>query len=86
MNDLDKKLREALQNVNDSYPDFVTAYAGEFKGHPEKEKALLDYLEKNPDARTDQIINEILDRIWPELLESDDDEDDEDDEDEDEDK
>ena len=51
-----KKLKTALENVSDSYPDFVKGGLSIVKGNPERASLLLKFIESNPEATTSDII------------------------------
>ena len=53
---MDEQVKKALQNVPDSYDDFVNFYFKNLRGNEEKQKKLLDYLKNNPDAQTDDVM------------------------------
>lgn len=58
---MDDQIKEALKNVPDSYDDFVNCYAKDLKGNEDAQKKLLDYLQKNPDAQTDDVMEYVDD-------------------------
>ena len=68
MNDLDNQVKEALQNVQGAYDDFVSGCAEDVEGHPEQQKELLEYLKQNPDAGTGDVIKKIITDIMPDML------------------
>ena len=51
-----EKLKERLKKVPDQYPDFVTGIISFIKQYPMTENDILKYLEDNPYATTDDII------------------------------
>ena len=70
---LDEQVRKALENVPRAYDDFVSIWK-DFRGRPEEQRKLLDFIKKHPEANAGVVLEEIVFKILPELLESDDDE------------
>lgn len=58
-----EELKEALRNVPDSYNDFVKGSFASVKSDEECQKKLLEYLRKNPEAQTDDVIDYIFDEL-----------------------
>lgn len=58
---MDVQIKEALKSVPDSYDDFVNCYAKGLHGKEDKQKQLLDYLEQNPTAQTDDVMEYVDD-------------------------
>lgn len=61
MNDNVTKLRSLLENVSDTYPDFVNGVIGDCEHHKDKNpralEQVLEYVEKHPDANSSEIID-----------------------------
>ena len=61
---MESRIKELLKNVPRSYQDFVAGVWGEIEDNEEHQKKLIEYLENNPDAQSDEVLdyidNEIL--------------------------
>lgn len=58
-----EKLKEALSKVADCYDDFIRGSLAQVNGSEKKQEKLLQYLNDNPDAKTDDVIDYIFDAI-----------------------
>lgn len=58
---MDEKIRKALENVSDSYEDFVNCYVKDLRGKEDEQKKLLKYLADNPNAKTDDVMEYVDD-------------------------
>ena len=67
-----ENLREALESVNDAYPDFVNGICNLLEEDEEQAEKMIQYIKDNPAAHTDDCI-EFLDE-YIENLEYEDDE------------
>lgn len=54
--DKEEKLRQVLENVSDSYPDFVDGGLMESRHYPDYADKIIAFIEANPDATTSDII------------------------------
>ena len=84
-----EELKKLLENVSDTYSDFVHSIMLDARDYPEKIDEIKDFIKGNPSATTSDILEWSTTYIHgidldnpPELILTDDDEDDEDDEDE----
>lgn len=50
------ELKKCLENVSDSYTDFVIGGLREAKHDTEYAKKIIDFIQKHPDAKTSDII------------------------------
>lgn len=77
MTALEVELRELLENVPRSYPDFVRATMEVLEGHEDLMEKLIDYIKENPDSGPGENLRfqidklHIFDLIEDELLEED---------------
>ena len=60
---MEEKLRELLEGMKDSYYDFVEITLRDLRGDEENQKKLLKFLEENPDAQTDDVIEYVDDEL-----------------------
>ena len=56
-----EELKELLENVSDTYEDFVMGILADTKDDDKRAK-ITEYIKSNPDAKTDDII-ECLDKL-----------------------
>lgn len=57
------ELRTLLEKVSDSYDDFVEGMMVYLKDDPENREKVTEYIQSNPDAKTDDIL-EYMDELW----------------------
>lgn len=54
---MEEELKELLENVSDTYPDFVKCIMLDTKGDKVKQAKMCDFIKTNSEARTDDIID-----------------------------
>lgn len=59
---MEQELRELLESVSDSYPDFVTGIMVSTKGDTVKQSQISDFIKTNDKVKTDDVID-YLDEI-----------------------
>lgn len=60
---MEEKLKELLENVPDSYRDLVVCVMADLKGEEEKTEMMIKYLEENPKAQSDDVLDYLTDEL-----------------------
>lgn len=60
---MESKIKELLKNVQRSYADFVSGVWREVEDNEEHQNKLLEYLEKNRNVKSDEVLQYIDDEI-----------------------
>lgn len=58
-----EELKMLLENVKDSYYDFVMGMMCEEKNHPGRANMISNYIKENPNADTSEIIGWVLETL-----------------------
>lgn len=56
---MEQELKELLESVSDTYPDFVKGIMLSTRGDKVKQGQMCDFIKTNSEAKTDDIINYI---------------------------
>lgn len=59
---MDRNFRDILRKVPRSYSDFVISLDEDLK--PDEKKLVIDFIKKNPEARSDDVLGYVTDEIW----------------------
>lgn len=55
-----EELKNLLENISDSYYDFVVGILNKAKRYPEKSDELIEYIKNNPNIHTSEVVEWVL--------------------------